>query len=311
VEDYPRNLPEFEERFATEAACLAYLVSWRWPEGFVCPQCAGREAWQTQRGLWHCRGCRKQTSVTAGTIFHGSRKPLRLWFRALWYITNQKFGAKALGVQRVLGLGSYHTAWAWLHRLRRAMVRPGRERLSGVVQLDETFLGGPRAGQRGRGAAGKTLVAIAVEQASPQGAGRLRLAVIPDASAASLTAVATAQIVPGTTVQTDDWKGYGGLPAAGYPRQVLSPEQLELPQLVAALLKRWRLGTYQGAVRTTHLAYYLDEFTFRFNRRSSRHRGKLFYRLVQQAAIAEPVAGDRLKAAEPAADGADYDDLAF
>jgi len=191
------------------------------------------------------------------------------------------------------------------------MVRAGRERLSGVVQLDETFLGGPRAGNRGRGAAGKTLVAMAVEQASPQGAGRLRLAVIPDASAASLTAVATAQSVPGTTVQTDDWQGYGGLPAAGYPWQVLSPEQLELPQLVAARRKRWLLGTYQGAGRTTHLAYYLDEFTFRFNRRSSRQRGKRFYRLGQQAAIAERVAGDRLKAVEPAAAGADYDDLAF
>jgi len=309
MEDYPRTLSEFEDRFTTEQACLAFLSELRWPTGFVCPQCASSVAWQTSRGLWHCRNCGKQTSVTAGTIFHRSRKPLRLWFQAMWYITNQKYGANALGLQRVLALGSYHTAWEWLHRLRRAMVRPGRERLSGCVQVDETYIGGPKPGKRGRGAGGKTLVAIAVEDVTPNGIGRIRLSVIADASTDSLTDFVTANIVQGATVQTDAWRGYASLPVAGYQRQVLSAEQMKLPHLVASLLKRWLLGTYQGAVRPTHLECYLDEFTFRFNRRASRHRGKLFYRLVQQAVMVDPVAGTKLKALVPSSEDENFDDL--
>lgn len=140
MEDYPETLTQFEDRFATEEACLEYLSSLRWSDGFICPHCGCEKSWRTNRGLWHCCGCGKQTSATAGTIFHGSRKPIKLWFRAIWYITNQKYGANALGVQRILGLGSYHTAWEWLHKLRLAMVRPGRERLAGCVQIDETYI---------------------------------------------------------------------------------------------------------------------------------------------------------------------------
>lgn len=138
TEDYPRSLDEFEARFRTDADCLEYLVRLRWPDGFSCPRCGGSDAWQTSRGLWHCRGCAAQTSATAGTILHATRKPLRLWFRAMWHITSQKYGANALGLQRTLDLGTYETAWQWMHKLRRAMVRPGREQLCGCIQLDET-----------------------------------------------------------------------------------------------------------------------------------------------------------------------------
>ncbi len=309
-EDYPRSLSEFEARFATEAACLEYLVKLRWPTGFVCPRCGGSDSWQTSRALRHCRQCRAQTSVTAGTIFHGARKPLALWFRAMWHITSQKYGANALGLQRVLGLGRYETAWQWLHKLRRAMVRPGRDQLAGCVQVDETYLGGKRRpGKRGRGAAGKALVAIAAEDKGPDGIGRIRLKHISDASADSLGGFVSEMVSPGSTVMTDDWSGYDRLPTLDYERAVRKPEDLVVPHLVASLLKRWLLGTYQGAVKPTHLGYYLDEFTFRFNRRASRNRGKLFYRLVQQSLLVDPVLGKQLKAPIPAALDDDFDDL--
>lgn len=309
MEDYPRSLPEFEDRFATESACLDYLETLRWPDGFSCPCCRGSGAWRTGRGLWHCQECGTQTSVTAGTMFHRTRKPLKLWFRAMWHITSQKYGANALGLQRVLGLGSYQTAWEWLHRLRRAMVRPGRDRLSGCVQVDETYVGGRRAGKRGRGAEGKALVAIAVEDKTPKGIGRIRLQQIPDASAVSLGSFVQSMIVPGSMVWTDDWSGYTALPRLGYEREIVASKELSLPHLIASLLKRWLLGTYQGAVRPSHLAYYLDEYTFRFNRRTSGHRGKLFYRLVQQALVIDPVHGDALKGTLSSSDGDDFDDL--
>jgi ribosomal protein L37AE/L43A/transposase-like protein len=309
-EDYPRSLEEFEARFRTDATCIEYMLKLRWPEGFRCPHCGGSNAWQTRRSLWHCRRCGAQTAVTAGTIFHASRKPLPLWFRAMWHITSQKYGANALGLQRVLDLGSYETAWQWLHKLRRAMVRPGRDQLSGCVQVDETYIGGrKKPGKRGRGAAGKAIVAMAVEDRGDDGIGRIRLEHIPDVSSDSLSGFVGTMVATGSAVKTDDWSGYLGLPALGYRRWIMTPEALVLPHLVASLLKRWLLGTYQGAVKPTHLAYYLDEFTFRFNRRTSRSRGKLFYRLVQQALLVEPIPEKKLKAVIPAADDEDFDDL--
>lgn len=294
-EDYPRTQLDFEKRFNSEAACIEYLRSMRWPDGFICPRCAGRRAWQTRRGLFHCSGCAAQTSVTAGTILHRTRKPMVLWFRAMWHITNQKFGANALGLQRALNLGSYHTAWEWLHKLRRAMVRPGRDRLGGLVEMDETYVGGKRKpGKRGRGAAGKALVGIAVEDKGRGGIGRIRLQHLADASAASLIPFAQSVVRPGTTIRTDNWDGYRNLPDGGFPRVVVTSRDMQLAHLVASLLKRWLRGTYQGAVRPSHLAYYLDEFTFRFNRRTSASRGKLFYRLVQQAMMVDPAPGASL-----------------
>jgi len=304
MEDYPRTILEFEKRFATEQACRQFLFDLRWPEGVCCSRCGHGHVWPTARGLWKCAQCGRQISVTAGTIFQGSHQPLRVWFRALWYVTSQKQGVSALGLQRVLGLGSYRTAWMWLHKLRRAMVRPGRERLTGTVEVDETYLGGPRPGKTGRGAAGKVLVVVAAQE-KPEGIGRIRLRRVADASARSLTAAVEQMIEPGSLVRTDDWNGYAQLPRRGYLRDVIrqggqvGENLLPLANRVASLLKRWLLGTHHGAVRVSHLDYYLDEFTFRFNRRTSRSRGKLFFRLVQQAAMVAPVQGSTLRGARP------------
>jgi transposase-like protein/transcription elongation factor Elf1 len=301
MEDYPKTILEFEARFATERACREYLASVRWPEGFHCPACGHAKAWWTGRGVLHCARCGQQTSVTAGTVFQDTHKPLRLWFRAMWTVTSQKHGVSALGLQRVLGLGSYHTAWAWLHKLRRAMVRPGRDRLSGAVEVDEVYVGGERSGRRGRGAAGKSIVVVLAEE-DGAGIGRVRLQRVADASGQSLGGAVRQCVAPGSLVHTDGLSAYNGLAALGYRHEVIRKDQGEvgenlLPRVhrVASLLKRWILGTHQGAIEPTHLDYYLDEFTFRFNRRTSRSRGKLFYRLAQQAVAIDPVPESSLR----------------
>jgi transposase-like protein len=294
MENYPRTLLEFEHWFATEEACRLYLSQLRWPDGFRCPRCISTKYWLTKRSLHHCEGCGLQTSVLAGTIFQDTKQPLRLWFRAIWHVTSQKYGTNALGLQRVLGLGSYHTAWTWLHKLRRAMVRPGRDRLSGIIEVDETYIGGEKPGKRGRGATGKELVIIAAQKDGGR-IGRIRLQRVADASAASLENVVKASVELGSIVHTDAWVGYSGLSELGYTHDIVrqgadvGENLLPKVHLIASLLKRWLLGTYQGAARPSHLDYYLDEYTFRFNRRTSRSRGKLFYRLVQQAAVVDPV----------------------
>lgn len=296
-EKFPRTLQEFDIFFHTESACIEYLAQMRWPEGFICPYCESTDSWQTKRGLYHCSQCGIQTSVTAGTIFHGTRKPLSLWFRAMWHITGQKYGANALGLQRVLNLGSYHTAWQWLHKLRRAMVRPGRDRLNGTVEVDETYVGGKKPGKRGRGAAGKELIGIAVEDKGDKGIGRIRLWHLEDASSDSLLPFVQGVVEPGSIIHTDDWSGYTDLSDNDFTHHVLPPKEMKIVHLVASLLKRWVLGTYQGAVRPSHLKYYLDEFTFRFNRRTSASRGKLFYRLMQHAVMVDPAPASTLKGA--------------
>jgi transposase-like protein len=244
--------------------------------------------------LLQCAGCGRQTSVTAGTIFQDTRTALPTWFRAMWWVTSQKTGASAKGLQQVLGLGSYETAWTWLHKLRRAMVRPGRDRLTGRVEVDETYWGGAEPGLRGRESGKKTLIAVAAE-AVGKGIGRIRMRRIPDASSDSLQAFVEEAVAPGSLVLTDGWISYDRLEKRGYRHRITfakdrPPPAEVLPRVhqVMSLLKRWLLGTHQGAVTPAHLDYYLDEFTFRFNRRTSRHRGKLFYRLVQQAVAVEP-----------------------
>jgi transposase-like protein len=219
----------------------------------------------------------------------------------MWHVTNQKHGVSALGLQRALGLGSYRTAWTWLHKLRHAMVRPGHDRLHGVVEVDETYIGGARSGKRGRGAEGKTLVMIAVEDKGT-GIGRIRLQQIEDASGQSLTDAIKATIEPGSNIRTDGWRGYNSLKQHGYSHEIagrgdciVGENLLPLAHRIASLLKRWLTGTHQGAVQPSHLDYYLDEYTFRFNRRTSRSRGKLFYRLVQQALMVDPVEGKEIR----------------
>ncbi|MCL0076275.1 IS1595 family transposase, partial [Dehalococcoidia bacterium] len=251
-------------------------------------------AWPVGTVLFQCASCDYQISVIAGTIFHGTHKPLTLWFRTIWWMTGQKNGASALGLQRILGLGSYRTAWAWLHKLRRAMVTPGRDRLAGIIEVDESYIGGKKPGKRGRGAAGKALVVIAAEVKGPR-IGRIRLRHVPDAAAASLEEAVQEAAEQGSVIRTDGWSGYSQLNCLGYAHEIVREDAAVgenlLPSChrVASLLKRWLIGTHQGAVSHEHLDYYLDEFAFRFNRRTSNHRGKLFFRLLQNAVAVDLV----------------------
>ena len=239
-----------------------------------------------------CARCRADHSVTAGTIFADTKLPLTTWFQAAWYVTATKHGVSALGLQRLLGLGSYETSWALLHKLRRAMVRPGRDRLAGEIEVDETAIGASAPGRLGRGTfTGRAIVAIAVEARLRGGCGRTRLARIRDCSAATLTDFARGAVEPGAVIYTDHWRGYDGLTAGGFVHQRTSiaatgdPAHVVMPRVhrVSSLLKRWLLGTHQGAARAHQLDFYLDEFAFRFNRRGARQRGLLFHRLLEQA----------------------------
>jgi transposase-like protein len=295
--DYPTTLLEFEKRLGTDEACREYLMRLRWPEGFQCPRCESIHSWlNARRGLLECTDCHYQVSPTAGTIFDSTRLPLTLWFRAMWLVTSQKSGVSALGLQRQLGMKRYETVWTMLHKLRRAMVRPDRDRLSGRVEVDETYVDAPEEGTRGRQTEAKSLIVVAAQE-NGRGIGRIRMRRIADASAGRLTPFVEESVEPGSVVHTDAWLGYDRLQSKGYKHQITflhgnkkTPSEL-LPgvHLVVSLLKRWLVGTHQGAVSRDHLDYYLDEFTFRFNRRTSRSRGKLFYRLLQQAAQVEPV----------------------
>jgi transposase-like protein len=266
---------EFQERFATEAACLDYLAASRWPEGFACPACGGRRSWVLERRhLWECAECHVQTSVTAGTVMHGTRTPLRVWFWAADLVATHHPGISAKQLQRQLGLSRYETAWLILQKLRRAMVAPEREPLRGEVEIDEFFLGGEEEGLRGGRQRGtKALCGIAIEVRG-QGSGRLRLQVLADAAKPTLTAFVQATTAPAAIVRTDGWRGYNGLARAGYehrPRsQRATPPAAEpyLPRAHRAIsnLKAWMHGTHRG-VGDPHLQTYLDEFVFRHNRR--------------------------------------------
>lgn len=314
---YPRSVGEFQAWFRTDADCLDYLEWLRWPAGFVCPICGTHEGWRLADGRFKCAGCNGRTSVTAGTIFDRTRTPLTVWFTACWLFASGKDGVSALSLQRTLDIGSYQTAWAMLHRLRSVLVRPGRERLAGTVEVDETYIGGREAGLRGGRAKGKkVLTGIAVEIHEPMGYGRCRMAPLADASSASLHPFVTGHIEPGATVITDGWSGYRGLEKHGYGHEPRSQraawgrgedpgELLPAVHRVASLAKRWLLGTHQGSVDDAHLPSYLNEFVFRFNRRRSRSRGMVFYRVLELAVGHDPVryadiiAGRRPRAVPP------------
>jgi transposase-like protein len=293
MSDYPETVREFRAWFPDDAACRAYLERVRWSDGVICPRCVKSEVWTMKPPFYRCAACRHDFTVTVGTLFADTRLPLSLWFEAMWYVVNQKHGVSALGVQRVLGV-SYLTAWRWLHKLRRAMVRPGRDRLAGTVEVDEVYIGGEKPGKRGRGASGKALVLV-VAQADGSRIGRIRLVRVANAGQSVLTSAVQKIIEPNSQVLTDDWSGYYGLKAAGYDHQiarksaVVGENLLPRANRVASLLQRWLLGTHQGAVAHSHLDYYLDEFVFRFNRRRSRSRGLLFYRLLEQSLAIAPV----------------------
>jgi transposase-like protein len=303
--DYPRDWGQFLDWFGDEESCLRYIERLRWPQGFACSRCGqAGEPYRLSRTRLMCPACRYQCTVTAGTIFQKTRTPLRNWFAAVWYVTNQKSGVSALGLQRVLGVPSYQTAWAMLHRLRRAMVRTGRERLSGMVEVDEIYVGGADVGTTRAPSpeSKKSIVAVAIEIHEPRGFGRIRLRRIPDASERSLLPFVRESIAPGSIVRTDGSFAYRSLPEHGYihHRTIVSnsedPAHVLLPGVhrIASLLKRWLLGTHQGSVQANQLDYYLDEYTFRFNRRTSDSRGLLFYRLLEQAVVTEPVTYDQI-----------------
>jgi len=301
-QDYPKTWSQFLDWFHSEQACLDYLQLLRWPNGFVCPKCGVISSpIKTSRNLLVCQSCKHQASVTAGTIFDKTRTPLKVWLAAAWYITNQKHGVSALGLQRVLGLGSYQTAWVMLHRFRRAMVRPGRELLHGLVEVDETYIAigdkeQPIVAKGRKSQTTKTLVVIAVEMLEPKGFGRIRLRRILDDSERQVIPFVKDVIHPGATVHTDGSAAYRSLKDEGFEhrRSVMlgaeTPAHISMPGVhrVAALIHRWLLGTHQGAVQPSKLDHYLDEFVFRFNRRKSLSRGMLFYRLLEQAVVTAP-----------------------
>jgi len=286
--EYPDTMQEFIDRFSTEKECRQYIEEVRWGTGFVCPRCGHTEGWRVRRGSVKCKKCRRDISAIAGTVFGETRLPTRIWFQAIWCIVSQKSGVSALGLAHSLGLSRPMTSWYLLKRIRSAMVRIGRENLSGTVEVDEVFLGGVKPGIRGRGAAGKVLLLVAVEDKGARGIGRIRIEVIPDASAIELRKGVMKMVELGSTVRTDGWAGYTTEALKGYKHVVMEKHSHEpgedptpLVHRIASLLKRWLLGTHQGGVRPAHVKSYLDEFVFRFNRRTSKSRGKLFYRLVQ------------------------------
>jgi transposase-like protein len=294
---YPRSIGEFQAWFSKDADCRDYLAWLRWPEGFVCPECGGARAWELADGRYECPACGERSSVTAGTIFDRTRTPLTVWFTACWLFATQKDGISALSLKRSLEIGSYQTAWAMLHRLRSVLVRPGRERLEGVVEVDETYFGGEEPGLAGGRARGKkVLVGVAVERIEPKGFGRCRMVPLPDASGESLRAFLCDNVKEGSRVITDGWPSYGPATRDLYVHEPLrGASRVDASKLlpgvhrVAALAKRWLLGTHQGSIDDAHLASYLNEFVFRFNRRRSRSRGLVFYRVLELAAAHDPV----------------------
>ncbi len=264
--DFPKTIFEFQQWFPDEDACVRFLIQSRWPEGFVCPHCGGRESyWVETRQILECKACHYQASVTAGTVMHRTKQPIRLWFHAAYLVSTLTPGLSALQFQRQVGLSNYQTAFTMLHKLRAAMVRPGRDQLNGLVEVDETYIGGERPGRVGRGALGKVPVAGAVDIRG-KAANRIRLQVIPNAAGATLIGFIQANVLPGSTVKTDDWQGYSRVTEAGY-QHIVSTELIHIHRIFGNL-KTWLIGTHHG-VSPQHLQAYLNEYTFRFNRRGT------------------------------------------
>ena len=296
MSDYPHSLLEFQQRFPDERACADYLIKARWPEGFVCPSCGSVRAWalETKAFTFECAGCHKQTSVTSGTIMHGSKLSLTVWFWAAYLMTSHSNGISALQLQRQLGLGSYKSAWFLAARLRLAMVAPGRSPLKGLVEADETTFPcrskeDPVSGGGGRSAQGKLLIAGAVE-VEDGGPGRIRLAEIKNFSADSLHGFIADNLAKDATAKTDGWSAYPGAKDIRHEPHVVGPmaAHIVLPWIhrVFANFKTWALGVYHG-LRRAHFQTYLDEFVFRFNRRGNRHAG--FARLLAIGLSHKPV----------------------
>ncbi len=286
---FPRDLVDFDRMFGTEEACRDYLMLQRWPDGFICPRCGGKKGWTNLRHQIECAHCHAQTSLTSGTAMEGTRKPLRTWFLAMWWVCTQKTGISAAGLKRILGLRSMQTAWTWLQKLRRAMVRVDREHLEFRVQVDEALVGGGGPVPEGKTSFKKAVIAVAVElKEDPHELGRIRVRNLTGEPDTALLTFIRENVARGTTLEIDGWSGFRALEKMGFPsnriRETDSPETpLPHVQRVVALLKRWLLGTHQGRMGTKHFQSYLDEFVFRFNRRKSKDVGLLFQRMVKQS----------------------------
>ena len=294
--DYPRTYREFVTMFPDDKSCREFLYKLRWKDGFVCPKCEVLSIpWEQTHKRLVCPNCRHQTTVTVGTIFDKTRTPLTTWLEAAWHITTAKNGMSAKTIEQTLGI-SYVTAWTMLQRFRVAMVNTERDKLSGRVEVDETQVGGVDVGgKRGHGSK-KSLVVIAIE-VHEKGYGRTRMRYIPDASSGSLTSFIKDVVETGSTISTDGWSGYNELKSLEYKHEVTvmshtnDQAHVSMPGVhrIAALLKRWLLGTHQGSFTQEHLQSYLEEYTFRFNRRLSKNRGLVFRRLLEQAVQTSPV----------------------
>lgn len=292
---YPKNQIEFESLFNNDAKCLKYLEDLKYENGYTCEYCSCLSYWKNKRGVFVCKSCKSESTATTGTIFHGSKIPLHLLFRFLWFLVLQKNGISAKSLQRILGFTRYETVWTWLHKFRHIMILPNRDRLNGKVEVDETFIGGVKPGKRGRGSEGKVLVIIAVELIGAY-TGRTRMLMIKGADRKSINDFVKNNIEDGSTIVTDGWRGYTDLERMKYKHEIVTKtiavnDENLTPHVhkIASLLKRWLLGTHQNFTSVDYLNYYLDEFTFRYNRRKSNSRGLLFYVLLRQAILHKPI----------------------
>jgi len=295
---YPKNAIDLEDELHTELECRKYLFEVRWPEGFRCPRCASSSYWEKSRDRFECTQCHYEASVLSGTVFEGSNLSLRVWLRGVWWLISEKQGVSASSLQRTLGLGSYRTAWLMLHKLRKAMIKIDRNKLSGEVEFDSFYLGGKTKGYRGGRYENKLYLAIAVE-VKGGGCGRIRLLKIPSMDTENLIPAAKRLIEPKSLVITDGFVGFLHLEENGYRHKPYPPSERKdsnpeadsrLPRVhrVISLIKRWHLGTFQGRMSKKYSEAYLEEFVFRFNRRTSTSRGLLFLRVLQNGILLEP-----------------------
>ncbi|MFH1467378.1 MAG: IS1595 family transposase [Pseudomonadota bacterium] len=294
--DHPRNLTALRAAYPDNRACLDLLEELRWPEGFICPKCGRHKGIRLVDGRYWCEPCRRRSSVTTATLLQGTRTPLTSWFAAAWHLTSRD-GISAVSLQKLLRLGSYQTAWAMLHRLRAAMGRPGRDRLTGSVEVGLTPLGRMLPGPVRQGATGQALVVIAVELPGTTGLGRCRLRLLPDAGEAGLEAFLRDSVMPGATLVVDKKLSLPQTAGATYRCHIVDAASIcgragaLLPgaRRVSGAVQRWLARTHHGAAEADHLQAYLDEFAFRFGRPKSEPRYILFRRLLELAVQVDPI----------------------
>jgi transposase-like protein len=301
---YPKNVLDLEDRLHTEAECRKYLYDVRWPDGFRCLRCGASSFWTKTRDRFECTRCHYEASVLSGTIFEGSNLSLRIWLRGIWLLISEKQGVSASSLQRDLGLGSYRTAWLMLHKLRKAMVKVDRNKLSGEVEFDTFYLGGKTKGYKKGAYENKLTLAIAVEVRG-KGCGRMRLLALKNLVMETQLEAAETLIESKSLIITDGYTGFLHLNEKGYQHKPYPPSSRlntepdsdsQLPRVhrVISLIKRWHLGTLQGRMSKKHSDAYLEEFVFRFNRRTSTSRGLLFLRVLENGILLRPTTYEHL-----------------